>query len=49
MVACCRLKFFFEEDKPYTLIDIPRYEKNEKELFHFLKKRLHFTNGPYFH
>ena len=26
---------FFEEYKPYTLIDIPLYEKNENKFFHF--------------
>ena len=48
MAVCYRLKFF-EEDKFYTLIDIPLYEKNESKFFHFSKKCLHLTNGAYFH
>ena len=38
MAACYRLKFFLENNKPYTLIDIPLYEKNENKFFQFSKK-----------
>ena len=40
---------FLKKNKPYTLIDIPLYEKNENKFFQFSNKNLHFTNGPDFH
>ena len=38
---------FFDQDKPFILIEIPFFEKNWNKLKNFINKFFHFTNRKY--